>query len=163
MLFTKNATTNLSYQAPVIHMTALQGDSCRALAVQFFSGDEPWEIPADGDVFIQYICQDGTGGIFDTLPNGEAAYQIAGDTLTIRFPASMCAVSGVTKVQVTIFSGGEQVSTFPVELRVLPQIGQKMGDGKYVNLQSWLLSYVTQEPFVKAVVSALPDGDGVKY
>ena len=163
MLLTKKVTTNLSYPATPIHLTVLQGDSCRALELQFYSGEDPWVIPADGDVFIQYTCADGSAGIFDTLPNAEAAYIIAGATLTIRFPESMCAVPGITKVQVTIFSAGEQISSFPVEIRVLPQVLKKVADGNYVNLRKWLMDYATEEPFVRAVVAALPDGDGVRY
>ena len=163
MLHTKKMTTNLSYPASPIHMTALQGDSCRALELQFYSGEEPWVIPADGDVFIQYTCADGTEGIFDTLPDGEPAYIIAGPTLTIKFPAEMCAVPGITKVQVTLFSAGEQISSFPIELRVLPQVTQQSADGKYLNLQKWLLSFTTDKTFVSAVVAALPDGDEVSY
>ncbi|MBE6957770.1 MAG: hypothetical protein E7447_01275 [Ruminococcaceae bacterium] len=163
MLFTKKVTTNINYQASPIHLTALQGDNCRALELQFYCGEEPWVLPPDGDVFIRYTCADGSGGIFDTLPNGEPAYILAGATLTIHIPEMMCAVPGVTKAQVTIFSDGAQISSFPIELRVLPQVGQKMADGKYVNLRKWLMSYVTEEPFVEAVVAALPSGDGVKY
>lgn len=163
MLLTKEVTISLSYQAQTAVLTALQGDSCRALAIHFVSGDTPWEIPTDGDVFVQYTCADGTAGIFDTLPDGAPAYEISGDTLTVRFPAAMCAVPGTTKAQVTIFSGGEQLSTFPVELRVLPQVTQKPGNGSYVNLQSWLLSYVTEEAFITAVLAALPNGDEVYY
>lgn len=163
MLLTKKVTTNLSYQAATTHLTVLQGDSCRALTVQFFNGEEPWTIPADADVFVQYTCANGSCGIFDTLPDGEPAYQIEDDTLTVRFPAEMCAVSGVTRAQVTIFSGGAQVSAFPVELCVLPQVTHKASDGKYVNLQTWLMSFVTEGPFIASVVAALPDGDEVSY
>lgn len=163
MLFTKKVTTNINYQASPVHLTVLQGDSCRALELQFYSGEEPWVLPPDGDVFIQYTCADGSEGIFDTLPDGEPAYIIAGATLTIRIPEMMCAVPGVTKAQVTIFGDGEQISAFPMELRVLPQVTQKSADGKYVNLQSWLLGYVTKNPFIAAVVAALPNGDEVSY
>ena len=89
MLITKEVTTNLSYPASPIVLTVLQGDSCRALAVEIFAGEEPWEIPEGGDVFVRYTCADGSGGIFDTLADGTPAYQAEGNRLTVRFPEEM--------------------------------------------------------------------------
>lgn len=163
MLHTKEVTTNLSYPAIPAALTVLQGDSCRALKVRFFSGEMPWEIPENSDVFIQYTCADGSGGVFDTLPDGTVAAQVEGNAVTLRIPAEMCAVPGKTMAQVTIFSQGEQISAFPVEVRVLAQVGLRSGKGNYANLQKWLLAYVTEEPFVSAVVAALPNGDEVSY
>ena len=163
MLHTKEISTNLSYPTIPIALTVLQGDSCRALAVRFFTGEDPWEIPENCDVFMQYICADGSGGIFDTLPDGTPAAQVEGNKITLRIPQEMCAVPGKTMAQVTIFSQGEQISVFPVEIRVLPQVGMKAGNGGYTNLQKWLLSYVTERPFVSAVIAALPNGDEVRY
>lgn len=140
MLLTKEVTMNLNYREAPIVMDALQGDSGRALAIHFAAGETPWEIPADADVLLQYCCADGTGGMFDSLPDGTCAYSVNGDTLTICLVSQLCAVAGCTKLQVTLFSGGAQISTFPVEIRVAPQIHADAASGEYINLLQWWLS-----------------------
>lgn len=140
MLLTKEVTMNLSYREEPIVVDILQGDSARALTVHFLSGGVSWKMPEDATVLLQYCCADGTGGILDTLEDGTPAFSANGDTLTIMLAEQMCAVAGTTQLQVTIISDGKQISTFPVEIRVAPQVDAKAARGNYSNLQQWLNS-----------------------
>lgn len=163
MLLTKEVTMNLNFRETPIVLDVQQGDSGRALAVRFMTGETDWEIPEDAEILLQYCCADGTGGIYDTLSDGTSAYSVNGSTLTVLLIAQLCAVPGCTKLQVTVLSGGVQISAFPVELRVAPQVNGEVKDGTYNNLQKWLYAQVNEEGFVNAVVEALPDGDEVSY
>ena len=188
MLLTKEVTMNLSYREPPIVVDVLQGDSGRALTVHFIAGGVPWEIPAGANVVLQYCCADGTGGILDTLADGTPAYTASGDALTILLASQMCAVAGTTKLQVTILSGGNQISTFPVELQVTPQVNAHAQAGDYSNLQQWLngleligtpgkdgkdgytpvkgVDYFThweKYEMMQGVLEMLPNGDEVLY
>ena len=182
MLLTKEVTMNLSYREGPIVMDVMQGDTGRALTVHFLLGETSWKIPADAQVFVQFECQDKTGGLFDSLSDGTCAYSVNGDALTIFLVPAVCAVPGCTKLQVTIFSGDAQISTFPVEVRVIPQVNAKAESGEYFNIQQWLnlpenkgmpgytpvrgVDYYTeadQQDMVQRVMDALPNGDEVAY
>ncbi len=154
---------NLNYCAEPIVLEALQGDSARALAIHFLSGETPWEIPADAQIFIQFQCQDGTGGTYDALPDTADAYSVDGDTLTVGIAPAVCAAAGCSKLQITIISEGAQLTTFPVEVRVAEQVNSDVASGEYTNLHRWLNSSATREMIVADVLAALPDGDEVAY
>ena len=163
MLLTKEVNMNLNYRGAPIVLDVLQGDSARALIIRFATGENPWEIPADAQIVVQYQCQDGSGGIFDSQADGMCAYSVNGDTLTLSLPSALCAVPGNTNLQVSILSEGKQVTTFPVTLQVLPQVNAAIAAGDYTNLQQWLDMQLVQEQIVEKVLSALPNGDEVAY
>lgn len=182
MLLTKEVIMNLNYRGTPIVLDALQGDSGRAVAVHLVAGETPWEIPQDAYISMQYQCEDGSGGIFDSLSDGTAAYSVNESTLTIYLAEQLCAIAGCTKVQVTIICDGVQLSTFPIEIRVTEQVNGEIASGEYINLQKWLLrpesrgdpgytpvkgvDYYTDEDkaeMVDAVLAAIPNGDEVMY
>ena len=163
MLLTKEATMNLNYREAPIVMDAVQGDSARALAIHFMAGETAWEIPADAQVVLHYQCEDGTGGVFDSQSDGSCAYSVNGDILTVYPVSQMFAVPGSTKLQVSILSNGEQITTFPVEVRVSPQVNGKVESGEYFKMQQWLEGQLVQEQIVEKVLAALPNGDEVAY
>ena len=137
MILTKEATMNLHYRGNPIVMDALQGDSGRALVIHFLAGETPWTIPENTHILVQYCCQDGTGGIYDSLPDDTSAYVIDGDTLTVFLASAVCAVAGETKLQVTLLNDGVQLSSFPVVIQVTPQVNAQAESGEYTNLMQW--------------------------
>lgn len=172
MLLTKQVTMNLNYRQIPIVMDVMQGDSGRAIEIHFLAGDIPWEIPEDADVIIQYQCEDGSGGAYDTLPDGQPAYERTDGALTVQLIPQLCAVAGHTKLQITLISNGVQITTFSMDIRVSPQVNTKISGGDYTNLAQWWLHmdskgdtgdsgvYIgTQEPEDPAVrVWIQPDG-----
>ena len=185
MLLTKEVTMNLSYRESPIVVDVLQGDSARALTIHFLAGDAPWTMPENATILLQYACADGTGGILDTLEDGVAAYSVSDGALTIFLSEGMCSVAGTTKLQVTIIGDGKQISTFPVEVRVMGQVSANAVRGNYSNLQQWLdslnligtpgkdgytpvkgVDYFTQwekYEMMQGVLEMLPDLDEVSY
>ena len=163
MLLTKEVTLNLKYRENPVVMDAMQGDSGRVLVARFTAGETQWEIPEDAQVALQYRCADGTGGCYDALPDGSPAYAVNGDALTVFLIPELCAVAGVTKLQVTVFSAGMQISAFPVEIRVAEQVSAEPAGSEYYNLHKWLYSQVREQDFIDAVVAQIPNGDEVSY
>ena len=138
MLLTKEVTINLNYKETPIVVDALQGDSGRNLVIHLVSGAQPWEVPENAHILIHYQCADRSGGVYDTLPEGCAAYSIQGSAVTVSLIPQLCAVAGCTKLQLTILSDGLQISTFYVEIHVAAQLGVNAVAGDYVNLSQWL-------------------------
>ena len=163
MLLTKEVNMNLNYRGAPIVLDVLQGDSARALTIRFATGETPWEIPADAQIVVQYQCQNGSGGVYDSQADGMCAYSVNGDTLTLSLPSALCAVPGNTDLQISILSKGQQISTFPIKLQVSPQVNAAIAAGDYTNLQQWLDTQLVQEQIVEKVLSALPNGDEVAY
>lgn len=164
MLLTKEVTVNLGYRENLTVLDAMQGDSGRALNIHFVSGETAWQLPEDIQVVLQYGCEDSTGGTYDSLPGGAPAYTVSGEnSLTVALIPQLFAVAGITKLQITLLSGGTQISTFPVTIRVSPGVTGEASGGEYVNLQKWLLEAVRQDAFVAAVLGVIPDGDEVSY
>ena len=163
MLLTKEVNMNLNYRSAPIVLDVVQGDSARTLTIRFTAGENAWEIPADAQIVVQYQCQDGSGGVFDSQSDGLCACSVNGDKLTLFLPSALCAVPGNTDVQVSILSEGQQVSTFPVKLQVVPQVNAAVAAGEYTNLQKWLETQLVQEQIVEKVLAALPNGDEVEY
>lgn len=160
MLLTKQVTMNLHYREAPVVLDVIQGDSGRGLEVYFMAGEQPWEIPADAVAVMQYQCEDGSGGVFDTLSDGTPAYVIADNVATIQLPPQICAVAGCTKLQITLLSGGVQISTFHMEIRVAPQVNAKTAGGDYTNLAQW---WQHMDNCGKAGISLLDKKTGVKY
>ena len=163
MLLTKEVNMNLNYRGVPVVLDVLQGDSARALRIRFAAGENAWEIPADAQIVVQYQCQDGSGGVFDSQSDGMCAYSVDGDTLTLSLPSALCAVPGNTDLQISILSEGQQISTFPIKLQVSPQVNAAIAAGDYMNLQQWLERQLVQEQIVEKVLAALPNGDEVAY
>ena len=138
MLITKEITMNLNYRGSTPVLDVIQGDSARAVAIHFMAGEEVWNIPEDVGIVMQYQCQDGTGGVYESLPGGSAAYSVLGNTLTVMLAAQLCAVPGKTDLQVTMLRAGAQISTFHMEIRVAPQVNARTAGEDYTNLAQWL-------------------------
>ena len=138
MLITKEIAMNLNYRESTPVLDVIQGDSARAVVIHFMAGDEEWNIPEDASIVMQYQYQDGTGGMYDALPDGSAAYSVSGNVLTVALAAQLCAVPGKTDLQVTMLCGDAQISTFHMEVRVAPQVNAQTEGEVYTNLAKWL-------------------------
>lgn len=113
---------DLLHQGIPQRITAVQCDSCsRILALQLFSGHRPWAVPEDIQVLIRYRKSDRTGGVYDTLPNGEPAWEISHGTLMVTLAPQALTVPGETSLAVTLLRGEQQLTTFPLVIDVQPQ------------------------------------------
>ena len=121
--------------APVLE--GVQGDSTRAVRMTLTENGKAWNIPENVAVLLQYRNQNGRGGVFDTLPTGELACQISGNTLTLTLPAQVWGVPGRTKVQAVLLQGEKQLTVFAFEL-ICQSANVGAQEAEYVNIASWL-------------------------
>ena len=105
--------------APLIH--AVRDDNhSRSLRIILFRGGVPWPLPGNLQAVIRYAKPDGTGGAYDTLPDGTQSWQAAGNQLTVLLAPQVCTVPGRVMLTVTLVSGEVQLSLFPIALQVAP-------------------------------------------
>lgn len=121
---------------------AVQGDSgSRVLAVELRAGGLPWEIPADAALLIRYRKPDGTGGTYDTLPDGARAWSAQGNVLLVTLAPQVCTAAGTVEMELTLLMEPDQITTFPLELRVTGQLPEGAHSQSYTNLAAWLSSH----------------------
>lgn len=122
---------------------AVQGDSGRALEIALTSGGTAWEIPADAAVLIRYRKQDGSAGMYDTLPDGTCAWRAEGSVLHVALAPQVCASAGAVLLMVTMIHASEQISTFRIVLQVEDLFGEE-APGEYLNLTAWMESWLAE-------------------
>lgn len=118
-------------------ITCFQGDSGRVVEVQLLQDGAPWAVPADTEAVIRYQNVRGEGGTYDTLPDGEVAYEILENGVRVALAEQVCAVAGITRVQAVLLRSGVQVTVTEFQLEVVPTATGE-APGTYVNLSAWL-------------------------
>ena len=137
----------------------IQGDSANALMCTMLCDGSPWEIPQNAAVLLRY--QNGQyGGEYDTLPDGRKAYGVAGNVLTVYLAPAVCSMAGQTDLQVVIYAGDRQKSTFRIPLSVQGEVSGSEEPQSYTNLTQWLLQNSSTIP-ENSLAALRTDLDGV--
>lgn len=119
MTTTQKISMDLTRRAPTPVVYAKQGDSnSRVLDISLHSSGTEWEIPANATAVIRYRKEDGTAGIYDTLPNETAAYAISGNTLSITLAPQMLTCPGLVQADVLLSGETELLATFDFQIVV---------------------------------------------
>lgn len=118
-----------------------QGDSIRVLELELLEQGAAWQIPLDLTVVIRYDKADGTGGCYDTLPDGTQAWQIDGNKLRIALAPALCSTRGYVTMQIALIHELEQISTFVIGLDVESEVAGGGEAEEYINLSNWLAVY----------------------
>ncbi len=129
---------DLTDRQTTVTMDAVQGDNGRILELEMLSAGEKWPLPEDLVVKIRYQKPDGTGGIYDTLPDGTAAWSGEGNVLTVALAPEVCTAAGRVLLQIHLMQGQTQLTTFAMGLRVQPEVEAPQISGDYTNLSAWL-------------------------
>ena len=140
MIITNKLTMDLTKPNWMAAIDAVQEDRyCRDLEITLLSGGSPWTIPKDASVLIRYSKSDGTGGIYDTLPDGTKAWTTADNVLTAALAPQVLTVPGSVLLGVTLSRGIRQVNTFAILINVHPAVGRDLaGSEPYVKVHSFL-------------------------
>ena len=118
---------------------AVQGDDAsRVLAVALKENGNDWPIP-DGVVpLVRYRKPDGTGGVYDTLPDGLSAWYMEAKQLFVILAPQMLTVPGCVETQIQLSQGSDICASFSFQVLVEgdPSIGV-MESFDYVNWNQW--------------------------
>lgn len=101
-------------------ISAMQEDcNTRCAELLLYSGSEPWEIPAETTAAVGFKKPDGTGGLYDRLPDGTDAITLSGNTVSLILVPQMLTVPGLVRAVVTLYDANRnQLSTFPFHIQV---------------------------------------------
>ena len=119
MIITNTINTDLWIRERTQQIHAVQGDSCtRKITLKLFANRAPWVPDADVSVMIRYHKPDGTGGSYDTLPNGEKAWEIKENIISFILAPQMLSVPGRVSAQVEMLSQNGILASFPLHILV---------------------------------------------
>ena len=121
---------------------AKQGDACtHKVQIELCDGGAYWQINTRHAAAIRFCKRDGTGGIYNKLPDGSDAYEfpavIPTDTIIITLAPEVLTCPGDVLVDVAFSSGVEVLATFNfvVHVQAAPMAGVTASNN-YYNYQS---------------------------
>ncbi len=147
MVITHKVKAELMKKDGLPRLEAVQGDSdSRAVQLELTADGAAWQPPALDTVMVRYDRADGSGGIYDTLADGTAAWVAEGNLLTIILAPQVCGCPGPVQLAVSMVAAGKILNTFSLVLVVhgLPRGGEESGGF------SFLAGYLPQPEEAKA-------------
>lgn len=129
-------------------VVGVEGDSgTHVLELQLLCGGEAWTIPEDASVLLSYVRADGTGGTYDTLPDGGKAWQIRDNVLYVELAQACFAVPTLPREEmqltVTLLRDDQQLTTRRIALAVERSLmGSDEESATYTSLVSLIHQHV---------------------
>jgi hypothetical protein len=114
---------------------AVQGEAnTRVLEVALYDNGVAWE-PKDGTTAaVAFQKPDGTKGLYDKLPNGDAATTIAGSTVTAILAPQALTYAGTVLASIVFYDADmDTLATFPFTIKVEanPAAGEQISNDYY--------------------------------
>ena len=91
----------------------VQGDSdTRELQISLHELGKKWTVPEGISVLLRYKKMDGTGGMYDTMPDGTMAWRKSGNVIRWRLAPQVLSCPGQVDCQLVLMQGDACLSTF---------------------------------------------------
>ena len=119
MIITSKFKMDLKAKGAIALVDAVQDDVfCRALCLELYDGGTAWEIPEDAAVLVTYQKEDGTGGEYDTLPDGTSGWSAESNRLTVMLAPQVMTAAGAVRLAITVMTETARISTFDTVILV---------------------------------------------
>lgn len=140
MIMIHKLETDLVKRGAMPRIDVVQGDAnSRLLEMTMLSNGEAWQIPEKVRVRMRYCKSDGTKGLYDTLPDGSAAWTVEGNILSVFLAPQMLTAEGLVLAQAELTEGDCVVATFAFQVNVEPNPAEgALTSEDYVNMVQWM-------------------------
>lgn len=119
MLIQHNIKTDLVRKGCDPIISIMQGDiSTHQIVCTILKDRKKWLPPSGTTILVRYSNSYGTGCTYDTLPDGEPAWEIHGNTVSVILAPQVLALPGSVTVVVSFLSGAQVLSVFKVLVMV---------------------------------------------
>lgn len=119
MITTHKIKLDFNLQDTIPRIRAVQGDQySRMVEVSLHSNTVPWMIPENTTALIRYRKPNRTTGAYDTLPNGESAFHLKENIITITIAPELLTAAGDVSMIISLICGEQILSTFEMVLEV---------------------------------------------
>lgn len=147
MIATTKFSMDLARPGVTPILDAVQEDKySRELQIGLYTNGVAFPVPEDCAVLIRYGKPDGRGGVYDTMPDGTAAWSISGNEVTVRLAPQVCTVAGKVTLSVTLLHGGAELSCFPVQLNVHGRQEGAPESRQYIHITGFLPQTAAAQP-----------------
>lgn len=144
MIITHKITMAVDRRGPDPVVDAVQGDTnTREVLIALTCGGEPWTIPEGVAGLVRFRKPDGSGGIYDTMPDGTSAVSYSENTVRALLAPQVLTVPGCVLAQMELKNGEDVLGTFIFKIMVErdPSIGA-MDSQDYINLSQYVSAEV---------------------
>lgn len=140
----------------------VQGERCsRVLCFHLTRGGTAFSLPEGAAAAVRFRKADGTGGIYDALPDGTAACVISANTVSVTLAPQVLTCAGPAVVQLELYLGEQVLSSFSVCLLVEadPSAGADPSEDYY----NWQQAMAAHPRFdqLQAQIDALAQSSGL--
>lgn len=144
MKVTHEIEIDLTRNAGSVCVPVMKGDAySRVLRISLSQGRKPWAVPEDAAVVVDYKKPDGTAGVYDTMPDGAAAWEVEEGKLLLHLAPQMLTAAGTVQARVKLIRGEAVLSVFPFRIIVGRSVGAGAESEDYINWRSAFLPQVT--------------------
>lgn len=139
MIVKHRLNLDLTKRGVAQRIDAVQNDCySRQLELHLHTNGITFSPPEDCTVLVRYKKPDGTGGAYDTLPDGACAWEIADGSVTVALAPQVCTVAGTVELAVSLMQENAEISTFAVLVDVQEAPGGTETSREYVNIKAFL-------------------------
>lgn len=140
MIIEHKLQMDLTCRGMIPKIDAVQGDcNTRTVELALQSSGMDWEIPEGTRVRLRYCKNDGTKGLYDTLPDGTAAWKTEGNRLTVTLAPQMLTAAGPVLAQAELTNGSAVAATFAFQVNVEPDPSDgALCSEDYVSMVRWM-------------------------
>ena len=141
MLITKNIKIDFVQRGMPPQLHAVQGDCLsRDICIYLYDGGTPWEVPVDATPVLRFGRADGSGGLYDTLPDGNLAWAIDGNRVSVILAPAVLAAAGLVQCQLMLLQGEACLSTFSFDIIVEPD--PSLGTTESESYYNWSRKFI---------------------
>lgn len=160
MILTHKISLSLDHRGDRPCVDAVQGDTARAVEISLLDCGAAWLVPDGTTAVVRYRrVRSGAGGIYDTMPDGTAAYAVRESGVTVLLAPQVLAVAGPVELQVTLIKDGAELTCFGFLVSVEGNLTDMDPDEEsYVNL-----SALIQQQIHAAMGGYVPSGGAGIY
>lgn len=146
MIITHKLEMDLQFPGQMQEIYAVQGDvNSRWLELTLRSAGEDWAIPENAVAWMRYCKSDGTKGVYDTLPDGQCAWEAHGNVLRMALAPQMLTAAGVVLAQVVLVADTVEAATFGIRIWVERNpAAQAQESEPYAYMLRWMESQMEQ-------------------
>lgn len=139
MIVTHKIKMDLTNRGITPVVDVMQDDQySRNLEIGLYTGHEEFTLPEDCTVLVRYKKSDGRGGLYDTMPDGTCAWSVSGNVVTVALAPQVCTAPGSVAMSVALLSGGHQLNSFEICLKVGACPQGNYESVRYINLANCL-------------------------
>lgn len=124
---------------------AVQGDSgSRMLELSLYAQGCQWPVPEGVEAVLRFQKADGSGGLYDTLPDGTAAWSVLENVITWKLVPQVLSCPGPVTCQLSLMQEEVCLSTFSFDIVVEPD--PSLGATESESYFNWSRRFIASPP-----------------